>query len=461
MRQLIITSVCVGGLFAVSLAQPRQWRDDFTTAATYDSDSLVATCAGPAPSTKYTMIEPTMGDIYNDRAVSGGGRLLISSRLERSTYGNRLPVAVVGVLNTGQGCPDVVGVPTMGSTEPFSSPDVCIYGGISFTTWHTRSPAGGTFDSRVGADGGCGIAGVDDDLDGTIDEWNECLARRPTPVSNRYGNSGSNAYKAGVDTCPGACGVDEDGNGVVDDYGEIGWPGTDDGDDRQRIWFYVAMDLNLNNTSVIWLNIDPGAAGGGAQDIFSLREFNNAQEGFVTGCNEITPGFYRPDVHYNYTFCNSGTCYGAMLWTETDLANPDETIGPVLNSLHTGPGHNMVAFMPGSGSEFFIRQGRYLGNSNFSDSCWVISGSPAQYYPSPSPDLDDDRDVDGFDFLTFSNCYNGSNKPPLAACSNVRADLDKDGDVDGFDFLTFSNCYNGSNRRPLAACFPPNLTVCP
>jgi hypothetical protein len=29
------------------------------------------------------------------------------------------------------------------------------------------------------------------------------------------------------------------------------------------------------------------------------------------------------------------------------------------------------------------------------------------------------------------------------------ADLDGDGDVDGFDFLTFSNCYNGSSRPPL------------
>jgi hypothetical protein len=63
-------------------------------------------------------------------------------------------------------------------------------------------------------------------------------------------------------------------------------------------------------------------------------------------------------------------------------------------------------------------------------------------------DLDMDGDVDGFDFLTFSNCYNGSNKAPLPECENGSADLDNDGDVDGFDFLSFSNCYNGSNKPP-------------
>jgi hypothetical protein len=70
------------------------------------------------------------------------------------------------------------------------------------------------------------------------------------------------------------------------------------------------------------------------------------------------------------------------------------------------------------------------------------------FYPSSSADLDNDNDVDGFDFLTFANCYNGPKMPPLPACSNSQADLDKDGDVDGVDFLTFSNCYNGSDKPP-------------
>jgi hypothetical protein len=68
--------------------------------------------------------------------------------------------------------------------------------------------------------------------------------------------------------------------------------------------------------------------------------------------------------------------------------------------------------------------------------------------PPPSPDLDRDGDVDGFDFLTFSNCFNGSNVVQRPECANIEADLDFDEDVDGFDFLTFSNCYNGSNQPP-------------
>jgi probable HAF family extracellular repeat protein len=69
--------------------------------------------------------------------------------------------------------------------------------------------------------------------------------------------------------------------------------------------------------------------------------------------------------------------------------------------------------------------------------------------PAPRiPDFDSDDDVDGFDFLRFSICFNGSNKPPRPECENPTADIDGDGDVDGFDFLTFSNVFNGSNNPP-------------
>ena len=69
-----------------------------------------------------------------------------------------------------------------------------------------------------------------------------------------------------------------------------------------------------------------------------------------------------------------------------------------------------------------------------------------------APDLDGDNDVDGFDFTTFSLCYNGSLKPLNSGCANVNADLDGDDDVDGFDFTTFSLCYNGSLRPPQSGC---------
>ena len=91
----------------------------------------------------------------------------------------------------------------------------------------------------------------------------------------------------------------------------------------------------------------------------------------------------------------------------------------------------------------------------------LVSGDHAQYYPSPSADLDDDKDVDGGDFLIFAACFNGSLRSALPGCANALADLDADGDVDGADFLSFATCFNGSLNKPLPACFPPNLTACP
>jgi hypothetical protein len=86
------------------------------------------------------------------------------------------------------------------------------------------------------------------------------------------------------------------------------------------------------------------------------------------------------------------------------------------------------------------------GLGDLCDNCPEYA-NPSQEYSRG--DLDYDCDVDGFDFLSFSNCYNGSNRTPLPACLNPRADLEGDGDVDGFDFLTFADCYNGSERPPL------------
>jgi hypothetical protein len=63
-------------------------------------------------------------------------------------------------------------------------------------------------------------------------------------------------------------------------------------------------------------------------------------------------------------------------------------------------------------------------------------------------DLDLDDDVDGYDFLTFSTCFNGSLKPPQSGCPSPKADTDGDGDVDGMDFITFSLCFNGSENPP-------------
>lgn len=63
-------------------------------------------------------------------------------------------------------------------------------------------------------------------------------------------------------------------------------------------------------------------------------------------------------------------------------------------------------------------------------------------------DLDADGDVDGWDFMEFSKCFNGSLKPPKDTCVYPCADFDGDDDVDGEDFLDFSQCFNGSLRPP-------------
>jgi hypothetical protein len=440
--------------------EPRQWIDDFKTAATYDSVSLYGPCNGGA-STKYTMLEAYTGNIYNERSVSGDGSLRITSRsIENGLTGSRYSGAAVGVIDFGQTCPDNPN-PAPGAqlitSEPFSNNDVCIYAATEYTPWHLRHPDNHAVDGRYGNDGQPGIAGVDDDLDGVTDEANECLSLRPTTVSQGYGHRGSNAYQAGRDSAPGIAGVDDDGNGVIDDYGEIGSPGSDDGDDRFREMRHFIMKGNFNSTSFVYFNFDIST---NSENRLSINDVVNAGGSVLAGANEIAHGFYQAYTQYNYAFCVSGTCYGAMLWTGPDIANPDETLGPAVSSHHTGPADNIVAFAIEGFVALYHRQIQVLGNTNFHDSLWIVSGPAATHYPSPSADLDRDKDVDGFDFLTFSNCYNGSNRPPLAACADEHADLDRDGDVDGFDFLTFSNCYNGSNRKPLAACFPPNLTAC-
>jgi hypothetical protein len=460
--RLVAVVTVFWGVQAVVLGQPKEFSDDFMTVATYNSDSWYATCIDPnAPSTKYTVMEGYTGTVYNERMVSGGGKLRFSNRsvTEVIPGAGRFEFSVIGVVDLGQPCPDNPD-PTPGNqsvtSEPFTSQNLCMYGGFSYKPVELR----GAGDTGVlfGPDGQPGIANVDDDRDGTTDEHNESPCWAPIAGSG-YGPP----FPGGRDSRPGVAGVDDDGDGTTDDVGETGWTGSDDGDDQRYLPAKGPMMRgNIATTSTIVGWISPSSK----YSLFCIYEIYNSAWIRIQGNNEITPGFYQPRTHYNYLYCVSGTCYGAMLWTGTDMSNPNETVGPLTNSHHTATSDNMcglyntTAYDSGEEAKVYLRNHAHLGNSNFGDTFWVVSGNPATYYASPSADLDRDKDVDGFDFLTFSNCYNGSNKPPLAACANTQADLDKDGDVDGFDFLTFSNCYNGSNRKPLAACFPPNVTNC-
>jgi hypothetical protein len=458
----------IGIAAATAWGQPREWSDDFTVVATYDSRSLYGPCRGGGP-TKYTLVEAMLGEIYTQRAWSGGGYFTFNTRSINvlSPEMGRLDFAMIGWGGLGLGCP---GEPPGGeTTEPFTSGDVCVYGAVTYTPWQCKYLRVNGWNIQ-GSDGKPGVANLDDDVDGTTDEWDETPAARPTTINDGYGRVDGTGFQAGLDAAPGVAGVDDDGNGIVDDVGETGWAGSDDGDDTQRQIRLIALKANIEEGRFVYLNFDAGAY----WDAFSFWQVIDGATVKLEWANEIQSfRYFQPGIRYNWTVCvAASSCYGAMMWQGSDMANPAETLGPLANSSHTEPADKLVGmgfYVYGgtakSGTPLptpvhFHRQVRFAGNGNFSDTFWVVSGNPAQYYPSPSADLDGDRDVDGFDFLTFSNCYNGSNKPPLSACSNGRADLDMDGDVDGFDFLTFSNCYNGSNRKPLAACFPPNLTAC-
>jgi hypothetical protein len=84
----------------------------------------------------------------------------------------------------------------------------------------------------------------------------------------------------------------------------------------------------------------------------------------------------------------------------------------------------------------------------------VVSGA-LPYSRPVSSDFDEDGDVDGQDFLTFTTCFNEAWQPPRPGCLDPSADLDADGDVDVRDFLTFSNCMNGSLKPPKQQCGSP------
>jgi hypothetical protein len=198
-----------------------------------------------------------------------------------------------------------------------------------------------------------------------------------------------------------------------------------------------------------------------------MKELLSGTVSVIESSNEAGSKFYDPNIHYNYIFCASGTCYGAIMWVGMDIANPAELLGPAGNTNHTG---NVVGFLNNhsatddlSREGGFLRRARWVGNANFGNAFWIVSGDPKTYpyFPSLGEDLDGDKDVDGNDFLKFSLCYNGSLRPPQSGCGNPAADLDGDNDVDGFDFTTWSLCHNGSLKRPQAACMPPILTGCP
>jgi hypothetical protein len=205
-------------------AEPQIFSDDFQTATTYNYDSLVNSCT-TTEKPKWSIVNIIDGLPYDERLVSGGGRLLLSNwrflSHNSGTVSNlhRMEAAYVG--RTGSFCDSsnpYVPTPEPGSgvsNLAFTHDDLCILGGFQFNRFQqaTQNLPRATgpvnpFDLnpdmhwglQYGPDGAPGIAGMDDDGDGSTDNDPNC--------------------DYGLDGCPGDCNFDDDGNGVVDDAGD-------------------------------------------------------------------------------------------------------------------------------------------------------------------------------------------------------------------------------------------------
>jgi hypothetical protein len=111
---------------------------------------------------------------------------------------------------------------------------------------------------------------------------------------------------------------------------------------------------------------------------------------------------------------------------------------------------NAIGLDPGAWT--FIAPGPSGNLGDLPDELNALDSWKSPTGPICFPDLDWDGDVDGTDFLTFINCFNGSLNPPAPGCMNLNADMDSDGDVDGTDFLTWVTCFNGSLQPPAPGC---------
>ncbi len=103
-------------------------------------------------------------------------------------------------------------------------------GGDYRYSWN-RCPGYGPRIPEAGADGLPGVAGFDDNGDGTTDT----VAERGWPGSDDG---------RGPDGQPGVGGIDDDGINGVDDAGELGWPGSDDNVNRVFDTWHYLMDFD-------------------------------------------------------------------------------------------------------------------------------------------------------------------------------------------------------------------------
>ena len=166
---------------------------------------------------------------------------------------------------------------------------------------------------NYGPDGEPGVAGVDDDGNGVIDDY-------------------SDLGWPGADGEPGVAGSDDDGNGRVDDSSELGWPGSDDSDDTFSLYFrsmlgdfddYVAFTMRSregeftgnffgpiqsNDAEVIWWTELDDANQNGRWDPLPMETFTLRRRILL-----VRPDVDLPNNYLNLTLAQAIAAKGYLL----------------------------------------------------------------------------------------------------------------------------------------------------
>jgi hypothetical protein len=507
-------------------APPTSFSDDFQTVRTYNAQTYVDACAGTHADNAggvglpdWSIQAAVDGSVAYERVVRGGGKFRFSNWAFDNLFiaGVRLEAAFVGWSGGILAC---VGEPGSGrSNTVFTHDNLCIYGGYEFNEFQLTSQglnalpggSGVAWRKQYGVDLKPGVAGVDDDGNGSTDDDPNCTnggdgqpgvagvdddgnGKTDDPgdhqgTTNCAGDdddvmsgAASGEYLArGADGCPGICGVDDDGNGLTDlsdvpgfdsvdddsdgttdevgetqfDQAELGF--GDDSDDISGEFFTVAfMRTDLPSISLMALGADPRSSTGQ----FNLADVVTIQFNDLDGADEIGPEFYQANTQYNYAYCATGTVYGARLWIGNDSANAVEHLGPIANGDHSNKANDKELGL----STWQIQNGIYTPvqnlthtvNTTFGNRFQVLEGN---LLPIVGQDRDVDGDVDGVDFSVFASCFNKAGNPPrTVGCSPADAsafDQDGDNDVDGVDFSVFASCFNKAGNPPRSTgCIP-------
>jgi hypothetical protein len=327
---------------------------------------------------------------------------------------------------------------------------------------------------------------------------------------------------------PGLCGIDDDGNGITDitdvpgvpeldddrdgttdevgefqlDQGDLGM-GLDSDDIAGDQGFLIAMRGDFGNTTLegyVGLLVNPNEE----TVQFAISETSQFfSHHIIRETDELGIEFYQPNVHYNFTFCATGSIYAAQLWIKGDDANilatldPKEDTNHLNKSIHTDVA--IITFQDQHGLLTPVQNQEILPNTYFCNKFWVVEdpdlGDSGQtiYFPDredPEPDgipnfcdncpddanpdqADDDTDTVG---NVCDNCVSigppdsanptqqdadadGTGDPCDVCPANAPmqhpdfvhdayADLDQDCDVDGTEYAVFASCFNGAGNPP-------------